>query len=208
MRFYIVGLILPLVVQMLMVLILGIVGSPRKGGNTEIIVKNALEAARSVGSETEMVLLSKQKVKPCTACNTCSKTSECVINDDFMHIFERMSMADGIIMASPSYFESMTPQMKALIDRAGTYNSSAKGRTAFDGKIAGAVSVARRTGLANVWTQQILFILSQKMIVPGITSYANAIGSKPGDVLKDEEGMRTSRDLGIAVAKLAIRLNK
>ena len=98
--------------------------------------------------------------------------------------------------------------MKALIDRTGYYNSSAKGRTTFDGKVAGAISVARRTGLANVWTQQLLFILSQKMIVPGIASYANAIGGKPGDVLNDEEGMRTSRDLGIAVAELAKRLKE
>ena len=193
---------------MFMVLVLGIVGSPRKGGNTEVLVENALEAARSVGAETEILLLSEQHVEPCNACDSCGKTGECVINDDFMHVFERMAAADGIIMASPSYYESMTSQMKALIDRAGTYNTSAKGRTVFDGKVAGAMSVARRTGLANVWTQQLLFILSQKMIVPGITSYANAIGGQPGDVLEDEEGMRTSRDLGIAITKLAIRLNK
>ena len=193
---------------MSMVLVLGIVGSPRKGGNTEIIVENALEAARSVGAVTEIVLLSDKHVEPCRACDVCGMTGECVIDDDFMHVFMRMAAADGIIMASPSYYESMSSQMKALIDRAGTYNTSAKGRTVFDGKVAGAMSVARRTGLANVWTQQLLFILSQKMIVPGITSYANAIGGHPGDVLKDEEGMRTSRDLGIAVAKLAMRLNK
>ena len=202
------GLLPPLGVLMFMVVVLGIVGSPRKGGNTEILVENALEAARSVGAETEIVLLSEQSVKPCTACDVCGKTGECVIDDDFMYVFERMAAADGIIMASPSYYESMSSQMKALIDRAGTFYTSAKGRTVFDGKVAGAMSVAGRTGLANVWTQQLLFILSQKMIVPGITSYANAIGSQPGDVLKDEEGMRSSRDLGIAVTKLAIRLQK
>lgn len=191
-----------------MVLVLGIVGSPRKGGNTEFIVENALKSAREAGAETEILLLSENHVEPCKACGACGETGECVIRDDFMHVFNRMTEADGIIMASPSYFESMTPQMKALIDRAGYYNSSARGRTVFDGKVAGAISVARRTGLANVWTQQLLFILSQKMIVPGITSYANAVGSKPGDVLNDEEGMRTSSDLGAAIAKLAIRLKE
>jgi len=165
-----------------MVLVLGIVGSPRKGGNTELIVENALKSAREAGAETDLILLSENKVKPCRACDACSKTGECVIKDDFMHVFNRMAKADGIIMASPSYFESMTPQMKALIDRTGYYNSVARGRTTFDGKVAGAISIARRTGLANVWTQQLLFILSQKMIVPGITSYANAVGSAPGDV--------------------------
>ena len=192
---------------MSMVLVLGIVGSPRRGGNTEIVVKNALKAAGKEGAETEIVLLSEKKVEPCIACGACS-SGKCVIDDDFMEVFEKMTNADGLIFASPSYYESMTPQMKALIDRTGTFNGSAYGRTKFDNKIAGAMSVARRTGLANVWTQQLLFILSQKMIVPGITSYANAIGGDPGDVLNDEEGMRTSHDLGAAVAKLAFKLQK
>jgi multimeric flavodoxin WrbA len=191
-----------------MVLVIGIVGSPRRGGNTELVVKNALEAAKSTGAETEMIRLADKRVEPCTACGACSKTGKCVIDDDFMQVFDRMAEADGLLFASPSYFESMTPQMKALIDRSGYYNSSARGRTVFEGKIAGAMSVARRTGLANVWTQQMLFILSQKMIVPGIASYANAVGQAPGDVLQDEEGMRTSHDLGAAVAKLAIRLKE
>ena len=194
--------------QLLMVLVLGIVGSPRKGGNTELIVENALKSAQEAGAEIDMVLLSENRVEPCRACNACAESGECIIKDDFMKVFNRMAKADGIIMASPSYFESMTPQMKALIDRTGYYNSVARGRTTFDGKVAGAISVARRTGLANVWTQQLLFILSQKMIVPGITSYANVIGSAPGDVLKDEEGMRTSSDLGKAIAELAIRLKE
>jgi multimeric flavodoxin WrbA len=117
-----------------------------------------------------------------------------------------MTEADGLIFASPSYYESMTPQMKALIDRSGTFNGSAHNRTKFDGKVAGAMSVARRTGLANVWTQQLLFILSQKMIVPGIKSYANAVAQDKGDVVYDKEGMESSWALGIAVAKLAKRL--
>ncbi len=191
-----------------MVLVLGIVGSPRRGGNTEIVVKNALEAAKSTGAETDIIRLADKRVEPCIACGACAKTGECVIDDDFMDVFNRMAEADGLLFASPSYFESMSPQMKALIDRTGYYNSSARGRTVFDGKVAGAMSVARRTGLANVWTQQLLFILSQKMIVPGIASYANAVGSNPGDVLNDEEGMRTSRDIGAAVARLAIRLSE
>jgi multimeric flavodoxin WrbA len=189
-----------------MVMVLGIVGSPRKGGNTEIVVKHTLEAARSAGAETEIVLLAENTVEPCDGCGVCSKTGKCRIDDDFMKVFDKMTAADGLIFASPSYYESMTPHMKALIDRSGTFNGSAHGRTKFDGKIAGAMSVARRTGLANVWTQQLLFILSQKMIVPGIKSYANAVGGTKGDVLNDPEGMETSWDLGVAVAELAQKL--
>jgi len=190
-----------------MVRVLGIVGSPRKSGNTEIMVSNALEAARSIGAETEIVLLAENRVEPCDGCGVCSNTSKCKIDDDFELLFNMMTEADGLIFASPSYYESMTPHMKALIDRSGTFNGNAHGRTKFDGKVAGAMSVAGRTGLANVWTQQLLFILSQKMIVPGIRSYANAVASEKGDILNDEEGMKSSRDLGLAVARLAEKLS-
>ncbi len=188
-----------------MVKVVGICGSPRKDGNTEILVNNSLKAAREEGAETEIILLSEKKIAPCIACGACSSGS-CVIDDDFMEVFNKMTEADGLIWASPSYYESMTPQMKALIDRSGTFNGAAHGRTKFDGKIAGAMSVARRTGLANVWTQQLLFILSQKMIVPGIKSYANAVAESKGEVVNDKEGMESSWDLGVAITKLAKRL--
>lgn len=190
-----------------MIKVIGISGSPRKNGNTEILVRNSLEAAKTEGAEIEIILLSEKKIEPCTACGACS-SRPCIINDDFMEVFEQMTEADGLIFASPSYYESVTPQMKALIDRSGTFNGMAYGRTKFDGKIAGAMSVARRTGLANVWTQLLLFILSQKMIVPGIKSYANAIAQDKGDVVNDIEGMESSWSLGIAVTKLAERLKK
>jgi multimeric flavodoxin WrbA len=188
-----------------MVRVIGVSGSPRIEGNTEILVRNALKAAESEGADTETILLSEKKIMPCTACGACSSGS-CVIDDDFEEVFEKITGADALIFASPSYFESMTPQMKALIDRSGSFNSLAYGRTRFDSKVAGAMSVARRTGLANVWTQLLLFILSQKMIVPGIKSYANAVAEEKGEVLKDEEGMESSWDLGVAVTKLAKKL--
>ncbi|MBD3207185.1 flavodoxin family protein [Candidatus Bathyarchaeota archaeon] len=188
-----------------MVKVIGVSGSPRPEGNTEILVRNALKAAETEGAQTEIILLSEKKVLPCTACGACSSGS-CIIDDDFEEVFEKITGADGLIFASPSYFESMTPQMKALIDRSGSFNSAAYGRTKFDGKVAGAMSVARRTGLANVWTQLLLFILSQKMIVPGIKSYANAIAQEKGEVLKDKEGMESSWALGLAVTRLAEKL--
>ena len=75
-----------------MVHILGIVGSPRRGGNTEIIVKNALKAAETIGAETDIVLLSEKRVEPCIACGACS-SGKCVIDDDFMEVFEKMTKA-------------------------------------------------------------------------------------------------------------------
>jgi len=191
-----------------MVKVLGIVGSPRRGGNTEILVETALESARAVGAETDMIRLSEKVVGPCDGCASCAKTKRCKINDDFVEVYDKMTAADAILLASPSYFESVTPQMKALIDRAGFYNNRARGRTAFTGKVGGAMAVAYRTGLATTWGQMLIFILAQRMIVPGIASFPNAIGREPGDVLKDKEGMDKARELGEAMAKLALRLSK
>jgi multimeric flavodoxin WrbA len=189
-----------------MVKSLGIIGSPRKGGNTEIVVNEALKAARETGSDVEALRLVEKEIKPCDGCGSCSETGKCRIEDDFMDVFEKMAEADAVLIASPSYFESITPQVKALIDRAGTYNVSALGRSAFTGKVGAAISVARRTGLATVWTQILLFILSQRMIVPGIASFPNAVAHEHGDVIEDVEGMRMARDIGRAVAILADKL--
>ena len=191
-----------------MVKVLGVVGSPRRGGNTEILVREALESAKSVGAETEMLFLTEKNVGPCDGCGSCGITGKCKVDDDFGEVFAKLTGADAILLASPSYFESVTPQVKALIDRTGFYNTRALGRSAFTGKVGGAMVVAYRTGLATTWCQMLIFILSQKMIVPGIASFANAIGSASGDVIKDKEGMEKARELGIAMAQLAEKLAK
>lgn len=174
--------------------ILGIVGSPRVEGNTERVVAEALKAAEEDGAETELLRLADRDVKPCDACLSCRKTGECRIPDDFNPIFEKMFQADGIILASPVYFSSATPQMKALIDRAG-YLSIAKGRV-FENKVGAAIAVARRAGQNFTFAQLLFFFLHQGMIVPGSTYWNVAFGRNRGDVETDEEGLRTARNLG------------
>ncbi len=141
-----------------------------------------------------------------TAAPRAPKTKKCKFDDDFAEVFSKMAASDAILFASPSYFESVTPQMKALIDRAGFFNNRATGRTVFNGKVGGAMVVAYRTGLATTWCQMLIFILVQRMIVPGIASFPNAVASEPGDVLKDKEGMDKAMEIGEAMAKLAQRL--
>jgi multimeric flavodoxin WrbA len=177
-----------------MIHILGVVGSPRIEGNTERVVAEALKAAEKDGAETELLRLADRDVKPCDACLSCRKTGECPILDDFNPIFEKMVQVDGIILASPVYFSSATPQMKALIDRAG-YLSGAKGRV-FENKVGGAIAVARRAGQNFTFAQLLFFFLHQGMIVPGSTYWNVAFGRNRGDVDTDEEGLRTARNLG------------
>jgi len=177
-----------------MIRILGIVGSPRVGGNTERLVAEALKAAGEDGAETELLGLADREVKPCDACRSCRKTGECRVKDDFRSIFDKMIQADGIILASPVYFGSATPQIKTVIDRAG-YLSVAKGRV-FENKVGGAMVVARRAGQNFTLAQLMFFFLHQGMIVPGSTYWNIAFGREKGEVAKDEEGLQTARNFG------------
>ncbi len=177
-----------------MVRVLGIVGSPRVRGNTERFLTEALKAAEEEGAETELVRLAGKEVKPCDACLYCRKKGECRIKDDFKPIFDKMVEADGIILATPVYFGSATPQIKAVIDRAG-YLSGAKGRV-FENKVGGALVVARRAGQNFTLAQLLFFFMIEGMIVPGSTYWNVAFGREKGDVTKDEEGLRTARNFG------------
>ena len=176
-----------------MIYIIGIVGSPRVEGNTEKLVVEALKAAsEEEGIQTELIRLAGKEIKPCDACLSCRKTGECHINDDFQEIFEKMVKADGIILASPVYFGSATPQIMALIDRAG-FVSGARGRV-FENKVGGPLVVARRAGQNFTFAQLLFFFLHQGMIVPGSTYWNIAFGREKGEVLGDQEGLRTVRN--------------
>ena len=142
-----------------MIRVLGVVGSPRVGGNTERLVAEALMAKAEGGAETELVRLAGKEIKPCDACLSCRKTGECHVKDDFRPIFDKMVEADGIILASPVYFGSATPQIKAFVDRAG-YMSIAHNRV-LENKVGGPMVVARRAGHNFTFAQLLFFFLHQ-----------------------------------------------
>jgi multimeric flavodoxin WrbA len=104
--------------------ILGIVGSPRKGGHTEILMREALKAAEEIGDvETEMLHLAGKKINPCLGCsdekgNLVCRTDRCVFDDDMTKtIYGKLLEADGFIVGTPSYYGNVTAQLKALFDR-------------------------------------------------------------------------------------------
>ncbi len=175
-----------------MIKILGIVGSPREGGNTEYIVAETLKTMEKDDVETELVRLSDKEIKPCDACLSCRTKGDCWIEDDLNSIFNKMVNADGIILSSPVYFGSATPQIKALIDRAG-YLSIAKGRV-FENKVGGAIVIARRAGHNFTLAQLLFFFLHQGMIVPGSTYWNIAFGRERNEVINDEEGLKTAQN--------------
>ena len=97
--------------------VLGIYGSPRKGGNSDQLLDKALEGARSAGAETKAVYARDLKMCGCLECGGCDKTGKCVVEDDMQSVYPLLEEADIIFLASPIFFYSITAQAKALIDR-------------------------------------------------------------------------------------------
>ena len=182
-------------------------GSPRKDGNTACLINHVFKALNTEGIETEMVQVGGNLIHGCTACRQCfeKKDGRCVIKKDIVNdCIEKMRQSDGIILASPTYFADVTPELKALIDRAG-FVSLANGRF-LKRKVGAAVIAERRAGAIHVLdTINHLFLIAE-MIVPGSCYWNMGIGREKGEVENDEEGIRTMRVLGENMAWLLKKL--
>jgi len=97
--------------------VLGIFGSPRRGGNTETLLEETLKGAEKEGAEVERLYLSDYAITPCKECHGCDETGRCVILDDMERIYPKLVESDVIILASPIFFYGITAWAKALIDR-------------------------------------------------------------------------------------------
>jgi multimeric flavodoxin WrbA len=97
--------------------VLGILGSPRVGGNSDILLDQALSGAKDAGAETEKIILCRKKISGCLNCEKCNETGICVIQDDMPEIHKKILEAGAVIHSVPVYFWSMTSQMKAYLDR-------------------------------------------------------------------------------------------
>ena len=189
--------------------VVAINGSPRKGGNTEILLRKALEPIAEAGIETELIQIGGQQVHGCHACYQCKKNqnSRCAIDTDVVNEFiGKMIEADGIILGSPTYFADMTSEMKALIDRAG-FVARANGNL-FSRKIGAAVVVNRRGGATSVMDSINHMFLMSRMIVPGSTYWNFGVGLNKGDVENDAEALENMKDLGETIAWLVGTLRR
>lgn len=126
--------------------ILGIMGSPRKKGNTDILLDASLEEAKKSGAAVRKITLGGKAIAPCTACMKCVKTGRCVIDDDMKEIYQGMLESDGIIWATPVYFWSMSAQTKAVIDRGYALTFP---KLQLASKVGGLILVARERGCVN-----------------------------------------------------------
>jgi multimeric flavodoxin WrbA len=175
--------------------VVGVVGSPREGGNTEAITRIALEEIQKEGITTELISLAGKRIEPCDGCRACQAEGKCHFKDDFELVFRKMVKADGIILASPVYFGAATPQMTSLISR--FYHARKK---PLENKVGGPIVVGRRAGHNFTFAQLMFFFMIQGMIVPGSTYWNVAFGRSKGEVTKDEEGVNTVKNFAHKLA--------
>jgi multimeric flavodoxin WrbA len=182
---------------------IGINCSPRKGGNTEILIKKVLKVIKESGIETEFIQLGGKKVNGCIACMKCRKAKDGRCHQDNVVLnkcIEKMVKADAIIIGSPTYFSDIPAEAKALIDVAG-YSLRGAGNP-LKKKIGAAVISVRRAGAIHAFDSINHFFLINEMIIPGSSYWNIGIGREKGEVLKDEEGMQVMKTLGENIAWL------
>jgi len=187
--------------------ILGIVCSPRKGGNTEILVKEALSSAREAGAQTELVSVVGKNIAPCDACGSCGKTGVCHIQDDMQSIYQQLEAADAIIFGSPVYFGTVSAQAKAIMDR--TFSLLVDRR--LKGKVAAPILAARRVGAGQTRNLLYGFFMAHGMLpVRGAIGY----GRERGEVKQGVGGsiglsaLEEAKNVGTDVVQMVWKFSK
>lgn len=191
--------------------IFGISGSHRTNGNTEILVKKALEICRNNSAETEFISLANLRIGHCTDCNHCVTENQfkCPINDDVGEILNKMANSDAIIIGSPTYFSCVSAKLKALFDRSLPLR---RDNYKLSGKVGGAIAVGgSRNGGQEFVTMAIHnWMFLQEMIVVSDKKTAHfggiAVGRGSGDVLNDSIGLQTVENLALKVIETLKRI--
>ena len=187
--------------------VLAINGSPRKNGNTQVMIDVASKELRKAGIEVEAISLANRDIRPCIACDRCSKKPwDCPIKDDAVAVLKKMVAADGILVGSPVYCGGVTAQLKALFDRSIMPYQGAQ----FKDKVGGALTVggAKNGGQELTLIQIDIYFLMFDMIVASAEDgfYGGmATGNDRGDVRKDKEGMDKAKGVGRRMAHLLTR---
>jgi multimeric flavodoxin WrbA len=183
-------------------------GSARKNGNTAILVNHVFRELEKEGIKTELFQLAGKKIRGCIACYKCmdNKDQRCSVKSDVVNdCIAEMLQADGVILASPTYFSDVSSELKALIDRAGMVSRA--NDDMLRRKVGAAVVVHRRGGAIHSFDTINHFFFISQMIVPGSSYWNFAVGRDIGEVEKDEEGIQTMKQLGQNMAWLMKKIH-
>jgi multimeric flavodoxin WrbA len=182
-------------------------GSARKNGNTAMMINYMFEELTKEGIETEMVQLCGEHPHGCIACYQCFKKKDgrCIVDVDCINnCVEKMVAADGIVLASPTYFADVSTEMKALIDRCGMV-SRANGDM-YKRKVGAAIVTQRRGGGIHAFDTMNHFFTIGQMIIVGSSYWNMGFGREKGEVANDAEAINVMRDLGRNMAWLLKKL--
>ncbi|KQM11978.1 hypothetical protein AOA80_05115 [Methanomassiliicoccales archaeon RumEn M1] len=179
-----------------MTFVLGIAGSPRRGGNTELLLDAALEGAREAGAEVRKVVLDDLSYSGCTSCEGCQDGQRCVLDDDLQQVYGLIERADAIVLASPMYFEGLSSQAKALIDRGQLfwrrkYTLGLEGKKRRGAVIA--VGARRNADFASALRPAKIWLLT---LDADMTSLTFGGFEEKGSILDDADALEEARSLG------------
>ena len=181
--------------------VLGIVGSPRKDGNTHVLVREVLAGAAGAGAASETILLGELEIAECDGCHACWQGKPCPKGDDMNALYPRIAAADAIVFGTCVYWYGPTALMKAFLDRF-VYFNGPEHRPDVAGKPAGLVVPFEETDptmadlTVTMFDRSLRYLempLVGRVIVPGVT--------KRGEVAGRDEPLRQARRLGEALVR-------
>lgn len=183
-------------------------GSARKNGNTALMINFLFEELKKEGLTTEAVQLAGEHPHGCIACYQCfkRKNGRCIVDHDCINLcIEKMTAADAIVIASPTYFADISCETKALIDRAGM--TSRANNDMFKRKLGAAIVTQRRAGGIHAFDSINHFFTISQMIIVGSSYWNIGFGREKGEVADDKEGIATMQELGKNMAWLLKKIH-
>ncbi len=180
-------------------------GSPKPQGNTALLMQECSKVIEEQGVQTTTISFAGKKIEACIACNKCSKTGRCGLDDGLNDIIDEIRPAQGLIVGTPVYFGTARGDVMCALQRIGYVSRMSDKFLA--GKVGGPIAVARRGGQTLTLQEMLMFYLINDMIVPGSSYWNMVFGRLPGEALNDEEGMATVRHFAENVANLVKKLN-
>lgn len=176
--------------EVIIVKVLLINGSPNEFGCTYTALKEVEKALIENDIETEILYIGKKAIQGCTGCATCGKLKKCIFDDKVNYIIERKKEYDGLIIGSPVYYSSPNGSLLAFLDRLFYAIGD------MSGKVGAAVVSCRRGGASSSFDMLNKYFTISGMPIVSSNYWNQVHGSKPSDVLQDEEGIQTMRILG------------
>ena len=185
--------------------VLGIMGSPRIKGNTDLLLDEALKATQSQGAEVEKIIVDKLNIAPCREYYGCLSDGNCVIRDDMVGIYPKLLEADVVIVASPMFFYGLTSQLKALIDRSQALWARKyvlKQNLPCEGRKGAFIAVGATKGQklfdGSIYTVKYFFQAigveyAEELLVRGV--------DKKGEIIKHPSALKDAFDLGSRIAQ-------